>query len=204
MNMAVCAKTAATGGRPFVSRIFAAALIAVVLGGFAASAAHSGGQGEEVPERIEAQALLLKDAGGRLWGILGMAPNQEPMLSLNDSQNKDKVIVALMDHPDTPNYALLQVTCGEQFVELGTNSKWGPFLHVTDRAGNPRIVFSTKAQESLGGLVAKWGKGPWPTILTTGPDGGTAALLLVTPTGGISEAYNARHKCIFHRGAQAQ
>ena len=161
---------------------------------------------DDIPERIEAKALLLRGADAKLWGIFGMDGQEDPqaMLDLRSGNGGESgLTVALQHHEDTPNHVVLNLTSGKQYAELGVNDRWGSFLHFTDQEGNLRLGFSTRSQEAMGGAAAKWGNDAWPVFYTRAKNGDFRCLFIATPKGGRCEVYNAENDLVFQHGAGA-
>lgn len=158
-----------------------------------------------IPERTEAKAFLVKDTSGHLWGIFGMGVQDEPepMLMLHPV-GESSILITLLDEPITPRQVVLDMKVGKQYTQLGNNDKWGSFLHLTDLAGRPRLVLSTRAQKALGGDAAAWGDGPWPCMYAMSATGNPRSLFAATPKGGVCEVYDDRNRVVFRHGVGAR
>ncbi len=190
-----------------VCRYFApqalAALAATTLTAFASGASLGSDPANDVPERIEAQALFLTDASGNRRGFLGMNGEQEPMLSITDPQGATRVMVALVNDPETPHHALLNLTCQDQYAELGVNDAWRSYVHLTDQAGKLRLAISTGASRILSNAATDWGNEAWPTVVSLAATGAVRCVFVATPDGGACEVFNEAQRCVLRAGAGA-
>lgn len=103
-----------------------------------------------VPEVIEAQRFVVKDAAGRSIAALGADRDGAPLLVLMNSEGR---LAATLDVTARNKPALtLYDRSGKARALLATDTDGSPALAMNDQAGTPRIGLAVATQGS-GGLV---------------------------------------------------